>query len=132
MTVRGVLNLKIITAEQMAALTRENAVYCGRRPVRKWKGRKAAPPADWLVADVNLGSVWGNQFYARPDPVADYAEWLWSAAGRRDRAWSDLYLLHDRWLLCWCVPDDCHCHVIAAAVEGKRWTRAGEGKEERA
>ena len=134
MSVRGVLNLKTITAEQMAALTEENAVYIGR-PQPRWKGRKAAPPGPWLLEQVHRGSPWANPFpVLLPERMAeqvvdDYADWL----GGRAETWkARLSRLQGKWFLCWCsspvLPAECHGHPLAAAVDGKRWVRGERGK----
>ena len=67
---------------------------------------------------VGRPSKWGNPFpvklHGRHAAVALYREWLKTAAEAGPlRAAIRHGELHERDLVCWCAPEECHAHVLA-------------------
>jgi hypothetical protein len=75
----------------------------------------------------------GNTVQARHESVDRFREWFFgeSREARVVREKAVELLGEDDVLECWCVPEECHCCVIADFVNGvRRWKKDREEQEE--
>ena len=75
------------------------------------------------VVRIDRATTWGNRFVIgrdgdRAEVIAKYRAWLWREIGDGRIGLAELAALEGKRLACWCAPEPCHGHVLAAAA---RW-----------